>query len=351
MSTQFLNAASQPGFFRRLAKSSAFYFALLLITVLVSFTTGRYGVSVEQLFTLLWLKVARLPLNDFATVNTVIFNVRLPRILAAAMTGSALSLSGAIYQSIFRNPMVSPGILGVSSGAGFGAALGILLSMNLAGVQLMAFGFGSVAVSITCLFGRALKRDSDSVIMLILVGMVVSTVFASFISLTKYVADPTDKLPAITFWLMGSLASVNMDDVRSVALPIALGSVPLFLVRWKLNILSFGDDEARSLGVNTGPLRLMIIVCSTVITAAAISISGIIGWVGLIIPHICRMITGPDHKTLVPFSMLTGAIYLMIVDDIARSSVSVEIPLGIITALIGAPFFLYLIFCKQRSCR
>lgn len=351
MLTSIAGAFSPLGFFRRMAGSGAVYFVLLLVAMVVSITTGRYSVSAEQLFTLIWRRIARLPLHDAETINTVIFHVRLPRIMGAAMIGSALSLSGVIYQSIFRNPMVSPGILGVSSGAGFGAALGILLSMNLAGVQLLAFVFGSIAVAITCLFGRVLKGDGDSIIMLILVGMVVSTVFASFISLTKFVADPDDKLPAITFWLMGSLAAVNMNDVQSIAVPILAGSIPLFLVRWKLNILSFSDDEAKSLGVNVGPLRLMIIICSTIITAAAISISGIIGWVGLIIPHICRMITGPDHRTLIPFSMMTGAIYLMMVDNIARSVATVEIPLGIITALIGAPFFLYLMFCKQRRCR
>jgi iron complex transport system permease protein len=341
---------TQISFFRRMSTSVVFHIALLFIVVLVSITSGRYSVCPAQLLKLIWLKAARLPLDDFETINTVVFQIRLPRILGAAMTGSALALAGVIYQSIFRNPMVSPGILGVSSGAGFGAALGILMSMNLCGVQGMAFLFGTAAVAMTCLLSRMLSRDDDSIIMLILVGMVISAVFAALISFTKYVADPDDKLPAITYWLMGSLSAVTMKDVQFILWPLLLGTIPLFLLRWKLNILSFSDDEAKSLGVNTELLRVVIIICSTAITSSAISISGIIGWVGLIIPHICRSITGPDHRKLVPFSMVAGAIYLMAMDTLARTAISVEIPLGIITALMGAPFFLFLMYRKRR-CR
>ena len=317
--------------------------------IAVSLMIGRYPVSLTDIFNLFYLKTLNKNIGAYQTINVVVFNVRLPRIIAAAAVGTALSLSGTVYQSAFKNPMVSPGILGVSNGAGFGAAIGILLSMNFAGIQFMAFIFGIAAVGLTCFISNSLGRKSNSVLMLVLVGMVISTVFSSFISLAKYVADPEDKLPAITFWLMGSLSSVSMDEALLAIGLVAAGSVPLLLTRWKLNILTFGDEEAKALGVNASRLRFVIIACSTIITAVSISISGIIGWIGLIIPHICRMIVGPNHKILAPMSMVIGAVYLIFVDTVARSCASIEIPLGIITSLIGAPFFLFLMFNKRRA--
>ncbi len=322
---------------------------LPLGTVLLSLLIGRYFISIGQLASLIALKLHHQPLGDYAVIDTIIFNVRLPRILSALIIGGALSLSGTVYQSTFRNPMVSPGILGVANGAGFGAAVGILFSMSYFGIQSMAFLFGLIAVGLTYLISAFKKEDGNSILTLVLAGMVISTIFSSFISLTKYIADPDDKLPAITFWLMGSLASITMKEVLITLIPVVAGSIPLFLMRWKLNILAFGDEEAKSMGVNTSLVRLLIIICSTVITAAAIAISGIVGWVGLIIPHICRMISGPNHNTLVPLSVAVGAVYLLIVDDVARTLASIEIPLGIITSLIGAPFFIYLMYQKRKS--
>jgi iron complex transport system permease protein len=324
------------------------YLGLPAAAILVALMQGRYPLSADDLYAYGHAALQGRPLDDFETLSTVIFNIRLPRILTALLVGSALSLSGTVYQSTFRNPMVSPGILGITNGAGFGAALGMLLSLNFIGVQSMAFVFGLAAVGLSYGISRAVGRDSSSTVLLVLAGMVIGTLFSSLLSLCKYLADPQDTLPSITFWLMGSLASVSARDALYLAGPVLLGSLPLLLLRWKLNVQAFGDDEARAMGVHTQRLRLMVILCSTVITAAAISVSGIIGWIGLLIPHICRMIAGPNHKTLVPLSMLIGALYLLRVDTLARSVFSMEIPLGIITSLIGAPFFIYLMVQKRK---
>ncbi|WP_245570878.1 FecCD family ABC transporter permease [Anaerovorax odorimutans] len=324
-----------------------FVFIPILIFIF-SLTFGRYFIKISDLINLMAIRLNNKPLGDYEVINTVIFNMRLPRIIAALLIGGALSVSGTVYQSIFKNPMVSPGILGVSNGAGFGAAVGILLSFGSIGVQFTSFIFGICAVMITYLLSSALsKKIGDSILMLILSGMVIGTIFSSLISLTKYVADPDDALPAITFWLMGSLTSITMKDNLIISIPIILGTLPLVMFRNKLNILAFGDEEAQALGENTERVRLLFIICSTLITSAAISVSGIIGWVGLIIPHITRIIIGPNNNLLIPTSIAIGASYLMIVDDVARTICSIEIPLGILTSLIGAPFFLYLLFHKK----
>lgn len=226
-----------------------------------------------------------LPQTWSDSVNTIVFKIRLPRILAAIFIGAALSLAGATYQGLFKNPMVSPDILGASAGAGFGAALAPLLSLSSGYVHISAFLFGIVAVALTYAISEAIVSDGDEILMLILVGIVVSSLFQAFISAIKYVADPNDKLPAITFWLMGGLSSVSPNDVPKFILPIIIGSVPLILLRWKLNVLSFGEEEAQAMGVNTGVLRLVMITCSTLITAAAVSAGGLIGWVGLVIRY------------------------------------------------------------------
>lgn len=324
------------------------YLLLPTAAVFLALTLGRYPISAQTLAAYLSAALRGAAPDGSETLQTVIFNIRLPRILGALLVGSALSLSGTVYQSTFRNPMVSPGILGITTGAGFGAALGMLLSFNTAGIQCSAFFFGLLAVGLSCWISRAVSRGTDSVILLVLAGMVTGTVFSSLLALCKFMADPDDTLPSITFWLMGSLASFSGMDALCLAVPTALGSLPLLLVRWKLNVQAFGDDEAQSMGINTRRLRLLVILCSTVITAAAISVSGIIGWIGLLIPHICRMLAGPNHEKLVPLSMLVGALYLLGVDTIARTASSIEIPLGIITSLIGAPFFVYLMIQKRK---
>lgn len=322
---------------------------LLIAAFILSFILGRYAISLSELVSIFVGKLFDLPVTWTETVETVLFQVRIPRIFAAMLIGSALAASGATYQGLFKNPMVSPDILGASAGAGFGAALAILMSFDIVGIQISAFSIGMAAVFLTYIVSTIIGRGNNAVLVLVLTGMVVSTLFSSFISLTKYVADPESKLPAITFWLMGGLSSVRAKDTLVLLLPVILGMIPLFLLRWKLNVLSFGEEEAKALGINTSKIRLVIIICSTLLTASAVSIAGIIGWIGLIIPHIARLVVGPNYKVLLPASMLIGSTFLLLVDDVARSAFVMEIPLGILTSLIGAPFFIYLLIKGRRS--
>jgi iron complex transport system permease protein len=279
----------------------------------------------------------------------VIFNIRLPRILMALCIGGGLAISGSAFQGMFQNPLVSPDILGVTAGAGFGAALGILLSGNAATVQLFALSFGVLAVILSYSISRIYKTTPT--LMLVLAGIVVGAIFSALLSLVKYVADPHQKLPAIVFWLMGSLAAISAQDVVTATPPMLAGMAGLLLVRWRINLLSMGDEEARALGVKTEQLKGIIILCCTAITASAVSVCGIIGWVGLVIPHIGRMLVGPDHKILLPASLAIGAAYLIVIDDLARSVMSAEIPLGILTAIVGAPFFAFLLRRTQGGVR
>ncbi|MDN7024829.1 iron ABC transporter permease [Methanoculleus sp. FWC-SCC1] len=277
--------------------------------------------------------------------STVIFQIRLPRVLGALLVGGGLSVAGASFQGLFKNPLVSPDILGVSSGAGFGAALAILLSGNPLMIQLSAFCFGIIAVVATYSISRVYKTTSTLV--LVLSGIVVGALFSAFLSLLKYLADPYDTLPAIVFWLMGSLSAVSNDDIIAVAPPILIAGFCLYAIRWRINLLSVGEEEARALGVDTERMTGVIIVAATVITASAVCISGIIGWVGLVVPHVGRMFVGPDFRRLIPTSALLGASFLLVVDDISRTLTATEIPLGVLTALIGAPFFAYLLTKKK----
>jgi iron complex transport system permease protein len=273
-------------------------------------------------------------------METVIFQVRLPRVVAGALVGASLALSGASFQGLFRNPLVSAQILGVTSGAGFGAAIAILLSGEPVLTQVSAFAFGIIAVGLAYLISRTYR--SPSTLTLVLAGIIIGALFSALTSLVKYVADPYERLPSIAFWLMGSLSMISIGDVFWMLPPIILGATVLMLIRWRINILSMGEEEAQALGVNVERLKLTIVACSTLMTAAAVSVSGIVGWVGLVIPHIGRMLVGPDHKVLLPASIAIGSSYLMIVDDIARTLTVSEIPLGILTAIVGAPFFAYL---------
>lgn len=314
--------------------------ALLIISLFI----GRYhtplsevvGESVKAFSSLFFGTPA-----SVSTQHTILFNVRLPRILAALLVGEALSIAGASFQGIFRNPLVSPYILGVGAGAGFGACLAILLWNNYLLIQLMAFAFGLLAMFIAISMGKASKGTGTLVF--VLSGMIVGSIFTALTSLAKYVADPYDQLPAIVFWLMGSLATVRYVDLLYISLPIFIGTLVLFLLRWRINILSLGDEEAKALGMNVEKMRLVIIVCATLITSAAVSISGVIGWVGLVVPHISRMIVGPNYSRLLPMSMVIGASFMLIVDDLSRTVAATEIPLGILTSLVGAPLFAYLI--------
>ena len=318
-------------------------FLLLAVGFIMSLAVGRYYIPVSELFTA--FTGGRVP----DKTEQVLMVVRLPRVLAAVRVGGAMSVSGAAYQGMFKNPLVSPDILGSSAGAGFGAALAILLSFGVAGIKGAAFFFGLFAVFITWLISRRFGKGDDSLFLLILGGIIVSNLFQSLISLVKYAADPTDKLPAITFWLMGSLSKAVMKDVQVMFVPFVLCTAVLVFCAGRLNILALGEEEARTLGINTGLLQVAVIVTATVLTAFCVSLCGMIGWVGLVIPHLARMMVGPNFKVLLPASLLLGSSYLLIMDDLCRSAFAVEIPLGIITSLAGLPFFLYLLTRQNKG--
>lgn len=339
MSTVFHNIlrAADKRYARRFAVLGAVFLAVLLGSLLV----GRYALSPGQLVHMLWTRItggaAVWPISD----DKVVFAVRLPRVAAAALVGAALAVSGAAYQGMFRNPMVSPDILGASTGAGFGAAVAILLGAGYFGISAAAFCCGLLAVAAAWLVSRLSK--ADQAVALILAGMMISSLFSAGTSFVKLVADTQQQLPAITYWLMGSLSSIKDKDVVFLAIPVALGMIPLFFLRWRMNLLTVGEEEAQSMGVNTRRLRGAVIVCATLLTSASVAVSGMIGWVGLVIPHFCRMLFGYDYRRLIPAGALFGAAFLLAVDDIARLVTTGELPLGILTAFVGAPLFLYLI--------
>jgi iron complex transport system permease protein len=275
------------------------------------------------------------------TLESVLFDVRLPRLLAGMLVGAGLSISGASFQGLFRNPLVSPHILGVSAGAGLGAALAILFFSNILAVQVLSFVFGLAAVLLTV--GLARVYRTTPILMLVLSGIIVGALFSACTSLLKYIADPLNNMPSIVFWLLGSLNNASNKDLAVVGPVILTGIIVLLLIRWRINLLAMGEEDARALGVDTARLRTTIIICATMISAASVSISGIIGWIGLVIPHIGRLLVGPDNKYLLPVAVLVGASYLVTVDTIARTAMESEIPIGILTALVGAPIFAYLL--------
>lgn len=313
---------------------------LPIILFFASFLIGRYPISpVDVVKTILSPIFPQLKVSQ--TITTIVFEIRLPRIIAAFAVGSALALAGTSFQSIFKNPLVSPDLLGVSNGAGFGAALAIILSSSNFLIQILAFVFGIISVSITYLISRAYK--AGGILVLVLSGVAISAFFNALISCIKFVADPQDKLPEIIYWLMGSLSSVTIDKLIMITIPFVIGIIILLLLRWQMNILAMGDEEAQSLGLNPIRIRLLIIAGCTLLTSAAVSISGIIGWIGLIIPHMARMIVGPDNRILIPASLSLGASFLLLVDNLSRAVIPIEIPIGILTSVIGVPIFLYLL--------
>ncbi|WP_296866126.1 iron ABC transporter permease [uncultured Methanobrevibacter sp.] len=313
---------------------------LPIILFFASFLMGRYPVSpVDVVKTILSPIFPQLTVSS--TINTIVWQIRLPRILAALLVGASLSMAGTAFQGIFKNPLVSSDLLGVSNGAGFGAALAILFSGSGIIIQIFAFIFGIISVSITYLISKAYR--AGGILILILSGVAISAFFNSLISAIKFVADPEDKLPEIVYWLMGSLASVTMDEIIMIIIPLFIGFIILYLLRWQMNILAMGDEEAQSLGLNPSRVRLIIIAACTLLTSAAVSISGIIGWIGMIIPHMARMVVGPDNKILIPASLSLGASFLLLIDNISRVVISIEIPIGILTSIIGVPLFLYLL--------
>ena len=315
--------------------------AALIATVVISFFLGRFPISPVELVSIILSKI--FPIEQFWTdsMETVLFNVRLPRILLGCIVGCSLSSAGAAYQGIFRNPMASPDILGASAGAAFGAALAFLSNLSGTMVICSAFLFSLLCVAIVYFISQ--KAKGSKILGLVLSGIMVSSLFTAGMSYIKLVADPTDQLPKITYWLMGSLAGAKIKEVIFAAFVTLIGLIPLVLLRWRINVLTFGDDEARTMGVNAKRIRLIVIICATLVTAACVSVSGMIGWVGLVIPHLTRRLVGNNYRYLLPATMLTGAVFLLVVDNISRNLLSIEIPIGILTAFVGAPFFIYLI--------
>jgi len=322
---------------------------LLLLVAVFALCNGRYPVPLSTVIHLLGHPSLLFNTPPEGMVEWVVIQLRWPRILAAIAAGSALAGAGAGYQALFRNPMVDPSLLGVTAGAAFGAALAILLSKSIVLIQLSAFAFGLVAVFMTVFLSKIVQRFGERPILLILCGIVTNTLFTALLSMTKYLADTESKLPAITYWLMGSLATVSVGESVFAVGVVAIGFIPLFLLRWRLNVMAAGEEEARTMGIEVGKVRFAVIVASTLMTASVVAISGMIGWVGLVVPHLVRMMVGPDFRILFPASILFGSLFLLTVDTAARILFPVEIPLGILTSLFGAPFFILLLFKGRRG--
>lgn len=315
------------------------------VLMLIAATIGPYRVPPLTVLKALGERLAGA--GGHGAVETVLFNIRLPRIVAAALVGAALAAAGAAYQSLFRNPLVSPDILGVSTGAGLGAVTGILLGMPVMMIQLFGFAGGLAIVSMVMALSRALRSSGD-ILVLVLAGIVVGALAGAGISLVKVLADPYDQLPAITFWLLGSLAGVKAGDVMATLPAVAVGVAPLILLRWRIGVLSLGDDEARALGIEVARLRVIVIAGATLATASVVAISGVIGWVGLMVPHMARLMVGPRFDRQLPAAILIGAAFMIVVDTLARSAAAIEIPLGVLTAIIGGPMFVWLLAHSRR---
>lgn len=315
---------------------------LPVVASLIFIGVGRYSISISEslnvLYRGLFLNGEGVPQQSLS----VVINMRLPRILMALLCGGGLSVAGASQQAMFSNPLTSPDTLGVASGASFGAALALLLDGNLVTVQILALVFGLIAVTFTYSISQS-RKGGSSIIMLVLSGMVVSALFQALVSLVKYVADTEDQLPAITYWLMGSLTSATFQRLALGAPPIILGCIVLFAIRWKMNVLSLTEDESKSLGVNVKWMRIVIIVATSMITASSVSMCGQIGWVGLLIPHVCRMLFGSNNRQVIPACISLGMVFMLIIDTIARSATAAEIPVSILTAVVGAPCFIILL--------
>lgn len=323
--------------------------AVLVVAFCFAATLGQYPISVGEVVRTLWQAAtgATPAAGDIAA--TVILDIRLPRLIAAMLVGLALAASGATFQTLFRNPLVAPDILGVSAGAGLGAVFAIFLSLSVPMIQLFAFVFGLAAVGIVYAMSKLVRGAHDPILVLVLSGVVIGAVMGAGIAVLTYLADPYDQLPAITFWLMGSLAGITFDDLSGAWPPVLLGLIPLLFLRWRVNLMSLGEDEARALGINTAQLRFVLVVCATIMTSSVVAISGTVGWVGLIIPHIARFLVGPEFSRLLPATFLIGAGYVLFVDTVARTATGVEIPIGILNAFIGAPLFLYILAKARRS--
>lgn len=318
--------------------------ALLLGIFFLSAALGKYPLSLRDILSLVWARLTGAEIQLPRAATLAFWNIRMPRILLGLVVGAGLSLSGASFQAIFRNPLVSPDVLGASSGAGFGAALAILLGLGAFMISAFAFAFGMLSIVLVMLVAR--RARVERILGLILTGIIVSALFSALLSFLKYAADTQNQLPAITYWLMGSLNGTYQESYSIALLLISLGSATIILLAWPLNLLSMGDDAARSLGLEVPRLRLILLLAATLNTAAAVAVSGMIAWVGLAIPHFARLILGAEHRRMLPATALLGASFMLLVDDLSRLLAESEIPLGILTAFVGAPFFLYLI-CRE----
>ena len=322
--------------------------AALVVTTMWALSVGQFSLPLADIFSLLVAKFSGDVANTVLNADAVLFEIRGPRIVAALTVGAALAAAGAAYQNLFRNPLVSPDILGVSSGAALGAVAGIFLSLPIIATQGLAFAGGLAAVGIIYFMGNKI-RGHDPVLSLVLTGVVVSSLLGSGLALLKYAADPYNQLPAITYWLLGSFAGVTRAEVGSVVLIVAASLVPLFLLRWRINLLALPDDEARALGLNVQRTRLIVMVAATLMTAATVALAGIIGWVGLVVPHAVRLLVGAEFSRLLPLAMIIGGTFMLIVDTLCRTIAPVEIPPGVLTALIGTPIFLLLMTANLRA--
>jgi iron complex transport system permease protein len=318
-----------------------FLLVLLGFSVLVSLGIGRFGVPVENVAGILLANIFPVEPIWKPVEERVVELIRMPRILMAGLAGAGLATAGAALQGVFRNPLVGPQIIGVSSGAAFGGAFAILISESQLLLISAAFSFGMLAMVVVYAISR--QQGRASILMLVLSGIVTSAFFSALVGITKFVADPDDKLPAIVFWLLGSFASASYEKVVLIGLPVVAGAIVVYLMRFQINVLSLGDEEAQSLGMKVERTRWIVLGAVALISASVVAAAGVVGWVGLVIPHFARMLTGPDHKLLIPTAALIGAIYLIHVDNVARTAIAAEIPVGIITALLGAPVFAYLL--------
>ena len=354
-------AAAEKAFNAKLGWKKTLGLILLLVAAFcISFMMGRYSFSVPDILAAipdhfqylyniyivgLSENAATLLLND-VNMDTALFNIRFPRIIMVLLVGAALSAAGASYQGMFKNPLVSPDLLGASTGASFGACLALLLNLSNIYIQLFAFVGGLTAVGLVMLLNKAIR--SDALLGLVLGGILVSSLFQSGSSIIKLVADADDKLPSITFWLMGSFAGITISDLLLALLPMAIGFVLILSQRWKLNVLSFGEEEAKSLGINTASTRFIVILGATLITSCSVSVAGVIGWIGLVVPHLARAVVGPNYKVLIPATMLIGSVFLLVVDNFCRLLFAAEIPIGLLTSILGIPFFVF-IYAKNMK--
>lgn len=318
---------------------------LLAVVFFIALCAGRYSIRVTEVVRILASSVFDVTQTWDDKAYGVIFTLRLPRTIGAVLVGAALSLAGAAYQGVFKNPLVSPDLLGVSSGACVGAAIAILLGMNSLGVQTLTFAVGIGAVTLTMLIPRLFR--SSSMMMLVLSGVIVRGMMDSVVGIIKYIADPETQLADITYWTLGSLVKVLSSDLFAIAPVIAAGCLMILLLSWRINILSLGEQEARALGVHVGFVRGVVILCSTLLTASAVCVCGTIGWVGLVIPHLSRITIGQDNTKSIPVSLLMGAIFMVAIDTLARVLTSLELPLSILTGIIGAPFY-FVVLAGQR---